>query len=401
MSRLDNILTYSTPKIVEIRDKRLALLHYTMLLIIFLYIVVYQIVLQGKWYGRSAISGTVSVSLRDPPNGVPPLASLPYCVQNGSAFYNGFPTRNCSVQDATDVVYPPLQSRAISITTRITQSRQDDMCPDLFDECPKRYHTLEEFYYYLAGVELYSLLFQHSVVASDFYAQRLHSARGNPSRVDNSGITGSYLNMAGRLLAQDGAVLRVYNPVPHSPHNLTAISLQELLAAASVSLDEQSVSPMVTTASSFRDDGMVLHVNYYYTNLRAGQCSFCRVFLDDTIRYDMTAQLVPETEFKVMSELDNFSLNKRWLYNRHGVRVVITQTGDIYAFQFDTMLIALVSSLALTKAASILVDFIATRLPCFPQRHHYSRKKYENVDKHETRSLDMALGQQLLSQGTL
>ncbi len=40
---LDDLLSYSTVKLVRLRDKRLGLLHYTIMLLIFAYIVGYDL----------------------------------------------------------------------------------------------------------------------------------------------------------------------------------------------------------------------------------------------------------------------------------------------------------------------------------------------------------------------
>lgn len=83
---------------------------------------------------------------------------------------------------------------------------------------------------------------------------------------------------------------------------------------------------------------------------------------------------VPNSEFKVEYSATNATELPgayRTIYNRHGVRLVVTQTGRIGVFDIQTMLINLVVGFGLLAVANAVVDFIAFNL-C-PLRTLYSQ----------------------------
>lgn len=71
---------YSTPAFVKIRDRRLGLLYYTLLILIALYIVVYQVIIQQGYRKEGVIFGTARLQLREPSQSFRvPDGSVPYC----------------------------------------------------------------------------------------------------------------------------------------------------------------------------------------------------------------------------------------------------------------------------------------------------------------------------------
>lgn len=93
----DLLLTYSTPKVVEIRNWKLGLLHYSIVLLLLIYTIVYAIILQHGYQGTSEVVGSATGRV------------------DGSAFQtiNG----STRVWDEHDIVYPDLEQNAIFITT--------------------------------------------------------------------------------------------------------------------------------------------------------------------------------------------------------------------------------------------------------------------------------------------
>jgi hypothetical protein len=64
--------------------------------------------------------------------------------------------------------------------------------------------------------------------------------------------------------------------------------------------------------------------------------------------------------------------------NRHGVKLIFLQTGNVGRFVFQTMVIQLVTAMGLLSVSAVLVDMLMLRI--MPQRKHYSGAKFEKTD---------------------
>lgn len=90
---------------------------------------------------------------------------------------------------------------------------------------------------------------------------------------------------------------------------------------------------------------------------------------------------IPDAEFKSEQPLPSsgFITEQRTVLNRHGIRIVVTQTGRIGKFEFQAMLLALIPSLGLLTLAKLLVDTVAQN--CLPDRHIYSKYIVKEVSR--------------------
>jgi len=80
------------------------------------------------------------------------------------------------------------------------------------------------------------------------------------------------------------------------------------------------------------------------------------------------------------SESSSYPINfptTRLQRNSNGVRIVGVITGTLGAFQFQQLLVQLTTGLALVKLATVVVDFLATKL--MPQRNIYANIKFEKT----------------------
>lgn len=96
-------------------------------------------------------------------------------------------------------------------------------------------------------------------------------------------------------------------------------------------------------------------------------------------RYTYRVSAIPDAEFKSEQPLPASGSieEKRTVLNRHGIRIVVTQTGKIGKFEFQAMLLALVSSLGLLAVAKLVVDMVAVN--CMPDRKLYAQYKVQQV----------------------
>lgn len=95
------------------------------------------------------------------------------------------------------------------------------------------------------------------------------------------------------------------------------------------------------------------------------------------------------TEYKVEQPLTHYFTNpdgERTVLNRHGIQVVVRQTGDIGRFNFAHLLIVLVTSLGLLALSNTMVNFLSFKL--MPMRYIYRQyREVTTADFSELRDL--------------
>ena len=93
--------------------------------------------------------------------------------------------------------------------------------------------------------------------------------------------------------------------------------------------------------------------------------------------YKVTVEVIDGLQFKgeQIVETVESETRLRRVINRHGLRVIVTQSGLVGFFDFQQLLIQMVTSMGLLAVANAVVNFIAMHL--MELRHIYS--KYETV----------------------
>src|SRR3989338_3780293 len=116
----DDLLSYESPKIAVIRDRRLGLLYYMFIGTIILYTIGYVILYQQRYLLLAPPVNVIRATLQSPQTkgmALPPPEELPYCANgtyaNGLGTYNGFPCYTCQYWDENLVVYPTLEETAM------------------------------------------------------------------------------------------------------------------------------------------------------------------------------------------------------------------------------------------------------------------------------------------------
>ncbi|KAF2069905.1 hypothetical protein CYY_008776 [Polysphondylium violaceum] len=344
----DSLFSYQTVKIVRIRDKRLGILHLSFMGAIILYIVIVTILLQQQYLAIQTPIGSIRNSLLAPANR---SQYLPYCQNSTNLNYNGFPTKECQYWDETLVMYPPSSEYSLFITTRVSSSTQET-----FNNC-----SLTEFNctyvnvanstkdFYIADVDTFTVLVDHTMAAPTLGIQ--YNAKQLP---------GFMLNSKGKKITL-------------TPPNIVGVvdqydilTLDAILNAADIaSLDSPGFS---NSSRSIRDDGMLLFCFITYSN----------TFTYSTSKYRYTYEfhLIEDTKFKIVEPIYLDDVNHRYIFNRHGVRIIFIQTGQLGKFDFQTSLLTFVSGIGLLTVATLVVDIIAVRL--LPQRNKYSMMKYQD-----------------------
>ena len=96
-------------------------------------------------------------------------------------------------------------------------------------------------------------------------------------------------------------------------------------------------------------------------------------------RYWYTVDHVAESEFKAY-EIIRGAIGEdtpRTRNNRHGIRIVFRQVGEIGAFDVQTTMVNLVVALGLLGAATTMVDVMMVHV--LPQKEVYAKAKEEEV----------------------
>lgn len=134
----DEVLAYTTVKMVRVHDMRLGVLHYAFTLTISLYIVVGVMLVDKEYLLVTSPEGTVRVGLLTPGvcadetgancDGFQREAEeLPYCLQYDGPAVPGMLMPNpfqCRYADENFAIWPAVEQRGVFATTRVTETVQ-------------------------------------------------------------------------------------------------------------------------------------------------------------------------------------------------------------------------------------------------------------------------------------
>ena len=149
------------------------------------------------------------------------------------------------------------------------------------------------------------------------------------------------------------------------------VKLSTLLRAAGIdSLDSRTHTPPYRTR---RHKGVVVLLRIHYDNSWATKFG---IFPDTSkYRYRYTVIDVPDEGYEVR-ELRSELAVSRTIFYRHGVRIVIKQTGDIGAFSWTAVLVCCTTSIGLFAVSRLVVDMLLDHLKRFDG--------YQDIFKHKT-----------------
>eukprot|EP01138_Halocafeteria_seosinensis_P016338 gb/GECG01016669.1/.p1 GENE.gb/GECG01016669.1/~~gb/GECG01016669.1/.p1 ORF type:complete len:519 (+),score=48.62 gb/GECG01016669.1/:1-1557(+) len=371
---LDEIFAFKTPRLVRIRDRRLGIMNFIFGTAIFAYIVGYLVVWRQGYKEEAPLLGFRRLTLQQPSADLMRYDDeLPYCGVNGT--YKAdvdnpveAPQAPCQYLDQFGAQYPRKQSDAIFLSTRITNERYrrnaSASCINMtHSDC--QYEKIAEATFYVADPEFYTFFIDHSLIVPDFE------------------WSASAWQLDGRMLdVNDNEVdpCKPYQQIGKNcpdfikvgvPNTYDIFPLATLLEAAGVSsLDSAGgdLGKIQTETHRYAGIVLLLEVNYdnYYT------------YHPSNIRFTFRVHSIQNTEFKVEQPLNapGSREDERLVYDRHGIQIVVQQSGSIGRFNFAQLLTVLVTSLGLLAVSSTLVNFTAFSL--LPMRYIY--RQYRQVD---------------------
>ncbi|KAK5577332.1 hypothetical protein RB653_002273 [Dictyostelium firmibasis] len=340
----DSILAYNTIKIVRIRDKRLGILHLCFIVIIVLYVVVYSAIYKKGYLSTEEPVGSIRTSLWSPNTF---KANQVYCKNNTEPY--PYKKLECVYYDDALVGYPIGDDVGFTASSRMKISEQKSNCSLTDPTC--KFYTNSSVNVYLADIESFTVLIDHTMYAP-------------LSQIQFNGD-----DLSGYILDQNGNEIQINETV-----NVIGIEgrpdvleLGKILEFGGIDLDGPS---MINSSNSIRYDGCVLFVFIEYSNTFSYDLN--------KIKYVYSIKKVDDTGYDIPEAIILDNPNSRLYYKRHAIRLIFIQTGLIGSFNFQSLLLTLVSGLGLLTVSTLIVDQLAIRF--LPQRKSYSSFKFQTTE---------------------
>lgn len=382
-ARANSVCSYATSRLVILRDWRLGVLNITLIIAILSYVIIFTVIVQQR-YRRLAVDivGSTRLQLRPPAAAYAlPASALPYCGTGHAVGSDGFVYAQapCRWLDQFDAVSPFLEPSALFVSTRISMANYSSpnassaacggasLAPTCgFAPAPDAAET-----FFVAQIELFTLLIDHTMSSASLHLAL--AASEMPGRIVDS--SDSALNACDDY-AQLGLACDPGVKVGQVGIGADVLPLRTLLRAAGApSLDVLAAGLNET----LRYAGTVLVLNIEYGNFRAQTGSWA----EDNITYTYRVQLVSAAEFKAEQLSDAQpgvgTAAARTVLNRHGLRILVRQSGTVGTFDSATLLLTLTGGLGLLFLSNLVVDLVATRV--LPLRSVYaSYKLWQSAD---------------------
>lgn len=332
----------------------------------------FNIVIQKGYRKTGDVVGTVRLQLQAPADEYY-RSDRPYCGDGGTfPAAGGRPAGRhpCVFWDQYDAVFPPVEATATFLTTRFSRSvyTRPANCTVLSDPACRYGPAENKTAFFVSDPTFFTLFIDHTMNAPSLDVSR--------SAVDMDGVLASGAGRSGRSVDPCAAYEGWGFTCPPfisvgDPGKTDILPLAALLQAAGTNLSDfvSSDSSSSLYNETKRYAGVVLLVSIEYDNFFS--------YDPDAVRYTYAVSEVANTEFKAQQVIPEpgEDTQRRVLLDRHGVRVLVQQTGTIGKFDFSTLLVQLVSSLGLLAVATALVNFIAFSV--LPMKNIY--KQYKEV----------------------
>jgi hypothetical protein len=386
----DDLFAYHTTRTLRIRDKRIGLTFIFIQLVILGY-VTYQLLYEKQYLKLSPVVGITRLQVLRPSLEYRwPDQAAPYCLGSTNTAPNSYvngggnykwlgpggvasPQFPCGYWDEAFAVPDDLETNAVFLTTRVTVTDEyvwpndDGRCSQLGHSDCGYNKTTNSTTYFIADAEYFTIYIDHNMAAVQAnIARTSRSMGGSMVGPDNDPIDpcAAYASTSSGFNAPCPSFINV-----GVPGTRDIIAVQTLLEAAGIaSLDQVAGTDPDLSEQTLRDSGLVLLLQIQYDNFFS--------FNSSNVQYTYDVDTVPNTEYKSIQTVtfnNTIPYAIRRQYNRHGIRIIITQSGRVGAFDFQTLLINLTVSLGLLSVAVLVTDFVSTSL-C-PQRAVYRQYK--------------------------
>ena len=419
------LCAYETAKVVAIRDLRLASLRIFFVVVISAYVIIFELLGSGGYLTASSTVGVVRFSLQHPTlsdcdpsdrkcrNDFAPLNELPYCQQYDSNDLYAGNVYPCEIYESINAQI--VSEKSIAIITRASVTNQSQVCRADAMTCPRTYSDAsEEYRFYTAQSERFTILFDHAVTASQIcsgqharrdvhyacsaessqYSGRLHSKDPELCKLEYQNGK-SYVSYRGKQQT-DGAPCFI--EPNHTATNQDFFTLDAILRASGVAdIDDCNVGTNnadsnstkdTETCQTYRDTGATLLLNIYWTDFAP------YVGLVDPAYYYIP-QLIAGSSFKQYVPFYKEYRSQRTLLNAHGIKIAVLLGGEFHTFNMLSFIITLTTAVGLLAVATTIVDLLM--LYVLPEKERYQDAKYESTEEFERRNLVPSALNQLIS----
>lgn len=358
--------------------------------------VVWQLYCKKSYLRLAPIEGTSRLQVQHPVKSCNPLTKgcntdfrgfdqLPYCKQHHGEVDGQMHQETCEYFDEFDIQTRGYMSDSLLIPTRETVFEQKILCGGREAPCDKKYEALDEETIYVADIESFTLLIDHSMVCHDLGVSSkswdmvgfYESCPGSspPRGLDN----GCQLKPIQRHSDKSSLVKEkeedktfkmwtepnwLYTFLPFfgnsdleasakkSPFikiaNGDIIKVSHLLDELGINLDEHR------GASSRRHSGLVIVIDIEYTNYKSFSWPN---HLPPVYKYKV--KLSPADEYKVMKSDNNGKTSRRQVVDSHGIYIIINSQGYIGVYSGYHLAVMLLGALALEGFARYVVTMYA------------------------------------------
>eukprot|EP00818_Percolomonas_sp_WS_P005661 CAMPEP_0117439156 /NCGR_PEP_ID=MMETSP0759-20121206/2422_1 /TAXON_ID=63605 /ORGANISM="Percolomonas cosmopolitus, Strain WS" /LENGTH=407 /DNA_ID=CAMNT_0005230867 /DNA_START=80 /DNA_END=1304 /DNA_ORIENTATION=+ len=369
-STLNSAFSYSTVKIVTIRDARLGIIHRLIQLAIFTYIVGFVIIWQQQYLETESSMGTVLWKVKG--------------TSTGTLAHNNATT----FASSEELINPPSEVNALFLATREGGSDKYQIrgeCAsfpavecDTTSDCPSTFNLTD-------GLKRDMSAFNGKCVNRQCIYQQWCPQEHDGNFTSQNTTQMIQMNEVDDFtvwfkasiqfphLAPSKVFSTIKDPTPRPrslhPNSGNLFTIAELLAIA----DEVDGEKQITTYGTVKDKGCVLRVSVDWScNLDKWDVTTACDIRFNVLRLD-SAAVGDGFNFRSSEYYRVDGVENRDLTKYTGVRMILTSKGVGYKFSLSRTILQLSSGLALMVVATTFCDFLLQYI--FPERQRYKLYK--------------------------
>eukprot|EP01094_Clydonella_sp_ATCC50884_P010922 TRINITY_DN2073_c0_g1_i1.p1 TRINITY_DN2073_c0_g1~~TRINITY_DN2073_c0_g1_i1.p1 ORF type:complete len:406 (+),score=96.75 TRINITY_DN2073_c0_g1_i1:193-1410(+) len=345
----DRVLRYSTPKVVEIRNWKLGLLHYSIVLLLLLYTIVYAIILEHGYQGVSEVVGSASARVE------------------GSAFQD--------IGNGTRIVWDEhdIEQNAIFLTTNAMLQKEQTrgIWPAAQFECESDDDCQDGLSTNLGILNGTCDTVSSSCFAAGWGPIPVSTEPSATTVLDGVQNFGLYIPCAVYFPAFGKKADNVM--ASHHEENVNYFPLASVFKELGVTYDEISTKGALLVAQLNWD----CEFDWWSSPCKV-DWSFRRIDnVSDDEDNGASGFSVQRQDYYRGPNEDGEVVQMRDAYYLHGIRIIFLIDGIGRRFDIVPCVVTFGSGIALIAIGSLVSDFCALNI--FPSRDAYTRAKYVRV----------------------
>lgn len=389
----DDVFVYDAPKTIRIRDARLGLLQYVMMLLIASYIIVWQLIRGNSYLMYRSPTVSTRLSLQQPTiakcnpkdaschDAFRKVSDLSYCCTPKCTFkadnsscscpWRNFTNFRCQYVDGVGgaQIYP----NDIVINTfrhEYTQER-NGTCGQ--DGCVKLWKTIGAQDRFMADIEDFTLLVDHAV-----QNQELGIARTSREMEGWLLVNGTTELQQQLCSSTNSSMTQPYNgrPTTKAPcyikpnetdkDGLDFFTVRTLMMAMGLTLEGESFAG---SGHSLRYEGLTVTMKIHYFDTWPWHGVLREEDGRTKVLYVYSLVPLKDNPYKVSDVLYSKYPDERVQRDMHGIYLTAVPEGELGIFDVQTLLLTITTSLTLLAIAATLVRYIAMYF--LKQRNYY------------------------------